>query len=332
MKTRGRALYNLLRVNFEEDPKSFPITKWQIEDYRSLALEELFRRLEKLGISLDEEHFINCGENSVSPEELTDILCDAESIDKFDQAYLLIFELWRRLLSKKESLSIFCDELDRLIDFYDREDLIKEEPLQDALSDLERILDKHVDEGEDPKHVFAEVVLYCAHDLESFIYDYVLAKIDQEEMLYASELLDGFSPYLEEIHWLTFLYIRLLADTDQEEAEVMLSQLLEGLEEEPDFELLLEIARFLVNRGDTTHFINTVAQCKTLIETEQDFQELLAITCAFYRLLDRDKETAEISNILKMRQDKSLDQKLSSNEPALKKYYQLLKDFDGTKV
>ena len=115
MELKGKALYNLLRINWLEDP-SIGVQPWQVEDYRVLSTADLFSKLEKLKIPLNEESFLLYVESSDSPEELVECLClDDEDLEISDQSYLLLFELWRRLIPEKESLSIFCDELDRLI-------------------------------------------------------------------------------------------------------------------------------------------------------------------------------------------------------------------------
>lgn len=328
METRGRALYNLILMNWQEDP-TLPVEQWQIEDYRSLSSKELFKKLKALGIPLDEERFHNYAEASDSPEELTDALVVDEELDRFDEAYLIVFELWRRLAPEKESLSIFCDQLDYLIHLYDQDQLENEEDLNNALTELERILDENVDQGEDPQALFQEISLYCAHDLQSFIYDYASDQIDHDRGVYASELIDGFSPYTTDSQWFAFLQMRLLAASDPEEGEIMLDRI---LEDAPDFELLLEIARYLVNQGDVSHFLRVVKQARNLIETEQDFQELLAITSEFYRLLDQEEQSQAVFDILKQRQGIPLEKEIASNDKHFKEYFKLFEDLDRSEA
>lgn len=331
MKTRGRALYNLIRMNWQEDP-SLPVQEWQVEDYSELALEELFARLEKLGISLDEIRFKHFSGATTSPEELAETLWVSDEDEGFDEAYLLLFELWRRLLPEKQSLSIFCDELDQLIDQFDQGEIQNIEVLHEVLADLERVLDEHADQGDDPKNIFQEISLYCAHDLESFIYDFASDEIDHNHPLNASEIIDGFMPYIENEEWFEFLQLRLLANADPEEADIMLDRVLEEQKDSPDFELLLEIARFLVHRGDIAHFLTTVKQAGSLIQTEQDFQEMLAISSEFYRLLDRDDESEKIGSLLKSRAGNSLEQEVASSDPTIKQYFKFLEDFDRSEA
>lgn len=332
MDTRGRAYYNLLRVSWEEDP-SLEVESWQVENYRNLSTEQLLLRLKALDLPLDEVHFKGYVDHSESPEELTEMLAgEEEGLEHFDEIYLLVFELWRRLCPEKESLSIFCDELDHLMGLYDKDELENPERLLNALTELENVLDEHADQGEDPKRLFQEISLYSAHDLENFIYDFISEKIDQDDRLEASEILEGFSDYIAKPDWFEFLRLRLLASVDEEEAEAMLARFLEQQYQNPDLELLLEIARFLVNRGSVNYFVAVAKKSVTLLETEADFQELLAITYEFYRLLDREDEMEKLSEMLKVRLRIPLDQEIRSDDPLVRDFTRLIEDFDRSEA
>ncbi len=331
MQTRGRALYNLIRMNWQENPTT-PVKPWQVEDYRAVPTEDLFQRLAAFNIPLNETHFKAYVEGSDSPEDLAETLFLEEGEDRFEQVYLLIFELWRRLASEKESLSTFCDELDHLIDLYDQDLLENKESLIDALSELERVLDEHADQGEEPTVLFEEIALYCAHDLESFIYDFASEEIDEEDPIQGSEIIEGFAPYIADKKWFEFLRLRLLAMSNPEEAETMLARILEEQEEDPDFELLLDIARFLVHQGEAANFARVVKQTRHLLETEQDFQELLAITFEFYRLLDRDQEMEKVGEILSLREGVPLSQEIASSDELFQAYFRLIEDLDRSEA
>lgn len=247
MQIQSRALYNLLRMNWLEDA-TLKVEPWQVEDYRALREAELFSRLKSLDIVLSKESFLAYAENCETPEDLVDCLwLKEEDALGMDKVYLLVFELWRRFLPERQSLSIFCDELDFRIFLYDANALKDDEPIQEILAVLESVLEENVDKGVEPQEVFQLVAGYCAHDLESFIYDYISEQIDQKNGLFASELLDGFYPYIANEEWFEFLKIRLLAETDAEGASLMLSGLVEELQEKPDSGLLLEIDSFLKN-------------------------------------------------------------------------------------
>ena len=96
MELGGRALYNLLRISWLEDP-DVKVKSWQVADYRSMSVEVLFGRLQELGIVLDEASFLAYAEGCDSPEDLVECLwVDEEDLDKQDASYLVLFELWRR--------------------------------------------------------------------------------------------------------------------------------------------------------------------------------------------------------------------------------------------
>lgn len=327
MNLQGRAIYNLIRLNWLEDP-TIPAEPWQVEDLRQVPDAQLFKRLKDFKIDLNKNSFTQYAKSVSSPEELAETLWIAEEEDeRYDQAYLLIFELWRRLFPQQQSLSIFCDELDRLFYLYDQNKLGNEEALQTALGDLDGLLDKNVDQGGNPQEIFAEVCNYCSHDLESFIYDYAADLIERGQTLYASELIDGFAGYASEAKWFEFLRAALIFETDEDESMVCFERLFEHLQEEPQLDLLLEMARFLVKRGNPKLFLRAIQEARPLIETEQDFQELLALTCDFSRLLDKEKTSKTLQRMLSERQDKQLDNALVHTDQSIGHFYSLLSDF-----
>lgn len=147
MEFERKALYNLLRMNREPDSVS-ETDSWKVEDYRKWALNDLIEHLADFGIVTDRIHFTAFAENCDSPEELTEILIGDTGLDREveDRTYLLIFEIWRRLIPEKQSLSTICDELDHRIDLYDRGETNNDEPIQDALAYLQVILDEQTDQ------------------------------------------------------------------------------------------------------------------------------------------------------------------------------------------
>ena len=182
-----------------------------------------------------------------------------------------------RLLPHKQCLSIFCDQLDFLIDAYDRAILEDDEPLEDALCTLEDILDDACDEqGVSPHEVFDEISLHCAHDVESFLYDHILAQIHGQDELYASELIHSFYEYISDKKWFDFLRSLVLLNA-QREFNILIERLLKQLKEEPDVDLMLQIVNGLVHDGDIRLFPYAVKQALSLLKTEKDFRELLAI-------------------------------------------------------
>lgn len=96
---KNKALYNSLRMNWLQNP-SLHVEQWQIEEYRDLSLEQLFNKLKSLHIDLDRVSFSAFADSVDSAEELAHALAGDEESDPTiqDKIYLLVFELWRRLV------------------------------------------------------------------------------------------------------------------------------------------------------------------------------------------------------------------------------------------
>lgn len=306
MELSGRALYNLLRGNWLEDPL-LKVMDWQIEDYRALPDKILWSRLAKLGLPLDRQSFLAYAQECDGPEELVEFLwTQEEDPQEQDQVFLLVFELWRRLLPEKQTLSILCDELDHMIQLFDRKELISDEKLEEMLDDLERILDESVDAGLRPKEALELVGQFCAHDVESFLYDYIASKMEKGQDLLASELLDGFYDYVQDTRWFDFLRARLFARADQKEAYPLVNHLLESLQEKPELDLVLEMGVYLAHEGDPHLFQKVIALAIELIQTEEDFQELLAIVADYHRCLDQEAQEQSIEDLFRRRVSRDL--------------------------
>ncbi len=322
MKFQDKALYNLLRMNWLENP-SLEVKPWQVEDYRKFTAEELFTKLQALGLNLSQKNFSAYAENCDSPEELAECLwIRDEDLEGYDKSYLLIFELWRRLFPDKQSLSIFCDELDYRIEKQNAD------KIQESLTELEDILDENADQGENPQKVFKMVSSFCAHELEDFLYDFIAEHIRSENELYASELLDGFYEFMTKKHWFDLLRAELFIVTDVEKSNGLIRSLLEELHDDPDFELLLEIGMVLIRQGEPDLFAETVAQARSLLKTEEDFQELLAVVADYYHFLDQEEEEKKVLAIIEKRAKRDLAKSFSGSDPDLS----CLKDFNRSEV
>lgn len=326
MEIDRRALFNSLRISWLADP-SMKVQPWQVEDYRALALEDIFARLRKKDINLDRVSFSALCENADSPEELCDLLlADVElEASEQDQIYLLVFELWRRLLSDKPCLSIFCDELDTQIFAYDHGKISRVEDIQDAIANLEVILDENTDAGAKPVKVFEMVSNCCANNLETFLYDYIAEQIDNHNYPYAADLLDGFGHYVQDVSWFDFLRARLLSHADPESSDEIIRQLLQDIKKQHDLDLSLEVLSFLANGGDPELFRTLARQTVSLLETEEDFQELLAICADYYHFLDQDQEEQLIQQILKDRPQDALESQIQPKDVKVKEFLKIIK-------
>ena len=317
MELKGKALFNLLRINWLEE-RSSDVKLWQVEDLQGVGIEELFSRLKALGFILTEESFYLYAENCANPEELVDCIWIEEGdLEGKDRAYLVLFELWRRLLADKFCLAIFCDELDQLIEVYDSQGLEDEEPLQKVLGILEDLLDDAYDKERDAKKVFRDISSYCAHDLERFIFDYISDQIIENNATYASELVDAFYPYATDRRRFDLLRARLFYLSDLEESNIIYGRILEELSETPDLELVLLVAESLIHHGDVHLFMQAVKQALPLLKTEEEFQNLLAMIAEYYRCLDRDDKEKAVVSMLDARSSRPLEKSIDPSDKAL---------------
>lgn len=316
MDIERRALYNSLRLNWLNN-QNLIVEPWQVEDYRALPLNQIFERLKLQDIFLDKNSFLSFAEEFDTPEELTEHLLSDVEADKNtqDQIYLLLFELWRRLVPEKTCLTIFCDDLDHQIDLYDGGKVESSEPIQDALSNLQAILDENTDQGIDPRDAFDRISHACANDLESFLYDFIAEQIDAGDISYAEELLEDFSPYVIDTKWFEFLRARLLAITDQAASERLIHKLIHEATKKPELEFNLEVLSFMVILGEKEDFIKLVKKTIPLLKNEEDFQDLLSICADFYHRLDFDNVEVSIQEILRKRSQKPLKMAFLTSDP-----------------
>lgn len=326
MQMERRALYNLLRMNWLRDPK-IPVEPWQVEEYRAMPLDLIFDKIRQQDVLLDRVSFLALAEEFDTPEDLTDHLVadiDADA-PKQDQIYLLVFELWRRLIPEKLCLSIFCDELDHQIDLHDKEQAENPEPLQDALANLAIILDENTDQGGNPQEVFKTISSGCANDIEEFLYDFITDQIENKNLSYAAELLEDFTPYVADPKWFELLKARAIIASDIARANFLIAQLVENTSTESDLEFNLETLSTLVQGGDRELFLAVVAQSIPLLKNEEEFQDLLTICADYLHFLDQDHEENAIYKILKERSNISVDRSIDPSTPHFSQLIQILR-------
>ncbi|MGZ3634008.1 MAG: hypothetical protein ACXU9U_04475 [Parachlamydiaceae bacterium] len=319
MEVERRALYNLMRMNWLRDP-SMAVAPWQVEDYRELPLSQLWERLHAHGLQLDKSYFLGLADAVDTPEDLTAFLLEDMEPESdpivYDQIYLLIFELWRRFITDRPCLSIFCDELDHQIHLYDTVKENQDESIQDVISTLQTILDENTDKGADPHDVFKLVASNCAHDLESFLYDYICDQLDNHNEAYANELLDAFKGYVTDLRWYEFLRTRLLMLAPKADAKRYLSQLIDYYGYDEDLEFNLEVLAFMVKTGNRELFSKLVKKTLPLVTLEGDFQDLLDICADFYHYLDLEPQEQAIKQILNKRVKLDTESKMMPKDPA----------------
>lgn len=329
MHLERKALYNLLRLNWLNDP-SLDVEPWQVADYRQMTNAALLDKLRACGINLDQDTFPALTQDCESPEEFADsLLSEDMSIATQDQIYLLIFEMWRRFLPDTLCLSIFCDELDHQINLYDAGELEREESLQDVLDALGNILDENSDQGIDPVTALESIGASCANDLESFLYDYISEQIDDGNLSYASDLIDTFYDYISDVVWFDFLRARTIYARDWEAAHAIIMQIRQETKDEPNLELNLEILSMLSLGGKLPLVKAIVNESIPLLEVEEDFQDILTLCEDFFRCADNEEMEKAIEKILQKRKDISLEKPINQRDQDIALLQQLLKQADS---
>jgi len=321
-----KAYFNWLRQQWETDPKT-AVEPWQVEDYREFLTANILERLNILGFSLTVEEFLQVSENFKSPEELTHQL----SPEKPNQLpiYLLLFELWRRLLPDKQSISVICDELDYSIKLYMKEPMQEKVHLRNSLQRIEEILEKSVDDGQPPKASFDALQRHIAYDFEGFLYDYITDHIEEKNDLEAAELLNTFYPYVSETPWFDFQKARLLILIDPHEGNLAFQNL---LSQNLEIDLLLEIAAFLVHHGDPSLFQTTAQLALQKTETEEDFQELMASIGDYCHFVEKDNDELKIQKLFANRIERDPDQPFDRKDPDVLVLQEILSQLQQTEI
>lgn len=319
-----QALYTGLRFKKLLNP-GLEVDEWKVTDYRALDLEDIFDQLDELDIEIDPNEFLDLANDYDTPEDLIQDLAEDLDGDQYDQASLLLFELWRRLLPEKLCLSIFCDELDHQVFLYEQRFAENEEAIEDILANLEMLLDDYTDQGASPIQVFQSVTSNSATDIENFLYDYIATQINSGNSAYAAELIESFEDYVTSSKWFNFYRARLMADIDPLGSNLILRDLVEDAEGEYDLEFNFALLTFLIQQGDQDLFRRIVKVTVPLLEVEEDFQDLLSITVDHLRLLDLDREESEVQAILDSRSGIALNTEFNSGNKDIETLYATLK-------
>ncbi|MEC7840158.1 MAG: hypothetical protein VX777_08990 [Chlamydiota bacterium] len=325
MDIQKRALYNSLRMNWLIDP-SLEVEAWQVENYREMSLPLILSHLETFDIEFTIESFSALAEDFDTPEELTEFVLQDETLDPEteDRIYLLLFELWRRIETDKPCLSVFCDELDHQMFLYDHGKTQNAEDIEDALSNLDVILDENTDQGVDPNTVLQLINNGCANDIETFLYDFINSQIENANYSYALELLANFIDYVSDDKWFDLLQVRILSYTDTEEAEILIQQLAEEAIEDDDLQFNLEILSEMCQEGLPKTFSSLVRSSSKLLNTEEDFQDLLSLCIDYYCLQDEESKESSLQNLLESRPKKNLANRFDTRDPDLEKFLSII--------
>ena len=325
MDIQKRALYNSLRMNWLLDP-SLKVDSWQVENYREMSIPFILSALEKFNIRFTKELFAAFAEDFDSPEELVEeILSEGEfNPEDEDHIYLLFFELWRRIETDKPCLSVFCDELDYQIFLFDNHKTQNPEDIEDSISNLHVILNENIDNGCDPLEILQFINQGCANDIEAFLYDYIEEQIENQNFSYAIELIDNFIDFVDEEKWFDLLQVRVLSHTDPEGASILIEQLVKEAEDEDDLEFNLEVLAEMVKDGNIEIFISLLINTSELLETEENFQDLLTICIDYYGCRDLENQEEKLQQLLTKRLDKNPNAKFNPHDEDLFKLMEII--------
>jgi hypothetical protein len=323
-----KALYNSLRITFREDP-TLRVYPWQVEDYRKLSTEELFADLQQMGLHLDRTLFAALAEEVDSPEDLTMHLIsdEQESPEAFDRVYLYVFELWRRICPEKQTIALFCDELDHQIDLFDSEDRGHSEPIEDAIAQLETILEDNLEEGGNPQELFRSISEGCAHDVEGFLYDFIEGLIEHGNRTYAEELIETFTPFVLDPKWFRLLNLKTAALVDLDEAKRLMTSLVVEAEKAKDLEFNFALLDQAAQTAEKEAFFSLLKQSIPLLKTEGDFTDLLGSCEDFAHYADAEAVEKEIQTMQVDKSKISPEASLSPKDPFLERLRVLFKQF-----
>jgi len=243
MEFNGRGFYNTLKFSATKETSD-----WQTENLSKLEEDVLFERLKKLGLSLDRQTLVHFIQQTESPEELADVLTEEESGKNYEMVYLVIFELWKRLASNKESLSIFCDRLDHYMYAYDEGNDCSED-LTRALTDLQKIFESLNAQGLSYKDCYETISSYMAQDLESFVYDFISDLIASGENTKAFDLLFGLYDFLHDKLKFDMLKASLNILENPEETESVFDNVVEKLFEKKMYGSIVDAIYFAHEAG-----------------------------------------------------------------------------------
>lgn len=302
MFVHKKALYNMIQLGLIQIPETeVQLEPWQKENYRAYSLSELFESLDQLGFPMSEAGFKVAAASFETPEDFSESMTkDLLPLDQ-DRVYLLFFELWKRLCPEKQSLTVFCDELDYQITLYERERTFATPEIQDTVANFQQVLDKNVDQGASISQALSLLQSFCANPLEAFLYNYISDRIEEENDSYAKELLDGFKKYVTSRPFFSFLSLRIEISEDPETGYEKLEKLIRTIKEGSQLELGFDILTFLARTGNHSLFINLATKMLPLLKVEEDLRDFALIASQHFAYLDLYSLSQSIDHLLDKR-------------------------------
>ncbi len=292
----GRAYYNLLRgqdrLKLETEAE-----EWQIINYRNLSGQMLISMLKESGLIISRATLLEMIERVASPEEFMEQECFRSISEKHkEKLYLLFFEAYRRFAPDKPSLSIFCDELDYLIDQYEKDGVSSDEKLYEACLDLLEVL--AANQTSEAKEVFDQINQYCAHDLETFILYYLLSQLKSGYKAETHHLLERFKPYLVRKRWVDLIVLRLIEDYNASNVKEELEKFSQDLFKSMDTDLVVQSLRFFTEIGKGGLFLTVFKKFIKRLTKREEIDSALKVLLEYCHLNDLEKEEKRILELL----------------------------------
>jgi hypothetical protein len=113
------------------------------------------------------------------------------------------------------------------------------------------------------------------------------------------------------------------------EGNLAIQKLLDKL---TDLDLALEVAAFLVHHGDPSLFQKAAKLCFNVIQTEEDFQELLAIVADYCHFVEKDKNEEQIQEVFAKRLEIPANAPLNASDKGVIFLKNLLDDPEWAKI
>ncbi len=300
MELGTKALYNALKFRTLEHNEPAKVLSWQIADLREVTLDALFQDLNKLGCNLDKQTFLVYAEECDSPEDMVEIVSSAQEEEEpelLDRIYLILFELWRRLIPERPSISILCDELDRAIFSYDlgHEDA---EIVWDALEPVLEIVQLSVDQGMNVQEAFGAIEANCAHDLRRFFTDFILDLLDSRSIQDAEDLFNRLKPLFDKNPWTWLIEARFIIKQKPIEAKALFRKAVTAAKEGSyPTAFFAEAAQALRWIEDDTLLVPILDSAFRSIQSHEDgctYLEILSDAVSFYDLDSLENEVQEL--------------------------------------
>lgn len=204
---------------------------------------------------------------------------EEEKSEQADHIYLILFELWRRLAPEKRSLSIIADDIDHCIDAFDREEEVEDAQVESLLSEWGRLLDSLRDTGLTEDQALRTIEPFFAHDVPDFVIDYLLEVTGRQEASFTSLLLEKMRSHcMRESLWLKFIELKLsLHEEDLIDVRKKLGELASSVltSRECDVELTLALCDIAFELKKDELLVRLLEKLLPCLEEDDDFEAVL---------------------------------------------------------